>query len=422
MSGRTPPQNRLLRLLLVVHAYPPYSHAGTENYVRAFAGQMAAQDFDVTVFYPVLDATAAAPGLRVKAFENYTATELVTNRADAYDHLEDPGIELIFQAVLKNFKPDVVHFHHTYTCLPFSLILRAKQSGCFTCLTLHDFWYICLRTYMLPDGETLCAGPEPPEKCALCLLPFFTPEEDQTMEDLKNILVEYCVKRLDLARLILADIDLVTAPSRFVLAVYSRHVSLRRNLVVPLGIEAPAVEKRPARSGPLRFGFLGNMSLLKNVHGLLSAFAQVRGKAELHIYGKIRASAEEILKPMLRVDPRVVWHGPYSAGMLGSILTDMDVGVVPSFFENYPLVLREFLSAGIPVVAARVGGIPEIVRNAKNGILFDPHKTGKLASILQSLVDSPQIVNKLKAGIEPPKTMLQDASDWSGIYLDGVAN
>jgi len=424
MTRDTSLKNRSLRLLLVVHGYPPNAHGGTENYTNAFAREMAARGFDVKVFYPVQDATVTTPCLIIKPFENHTVMELATNQTSVYNHLEEPEIERIFQAVLKSFKPDVVHFQHTFVGLPFSLVLMAKRFGCFTCLTLHDFWYICLRTYMLPDDKTFCGGPASPEKCAQCIVGSYPAEEDQAQKALKKARVEYFItKRLELARLIFANIDLVTAPSKFVLDIHSLHISLRRSLVTPLGIEAPAVKKGGRRSGPLRFGFLGNMSVLKNVHGLVDAFAQVQGNAELHLYGKIASqTVAELLRSRLQADPRVTWHGPYAPDALGRILTDIDVGVVPSFFENYPLALREFLSAGIPVVASRVGGISEIVRDGVNGILFDPQKTEQFASILQSLVDSPRQVGELRAGIVPPKTLFQDVVDWAKIYLDGIAN
>lgn len=61
--------------------------------------------------------------------------------------------------------------------------------------------------------------------------------------------------------------------------------------------------------------------------------------------------------------------------------------VFPSnWYENFPYVLLESLSLGIPVVASRIGGIPEIIREGENGVLFQPGNVEELKEKILSLV------------------------------------
>lgn len=68
-----------------------------------------------------------------------------------------------------------------------------------------------------------------------------------------------------------------------------------------------------------------------------------------------------------------------------SLLAQYDVLVIPSFKEGQPLILIEALSLGLPVVASRVGGMPELIKNEKTGFLFTPGDHKELAMILKKL-------------------------------------
>jgi glycosyltransferase involved in cell wall biosynthesis len=65
----------------------------------------------------------------------------------------------------------------------------------------------------------------------------------------------------------------------------------------------------------------------------------------------------------------------------------MDIFVLPSLREGLPLALLEAMSCGVPVVAARVGGIPQLVTHGTNGFLVDSHSHEDLAAAVAQLAD-----------------------------------
>jgi glycosyltransferase involved in cell wall biosynthesis len=98
------------------------------------------------------------------------------------------------------------------------------------------------------------------------------------------------------------------------------------------------------------------------------------------------------------------------------MFSEVDVAIVPSVIESYSRVVRESLSAGVPVLASAVGGIPEIIEHMRNGILFDPYDEHDLTRQLQNVVDDPSLVRRLREGITPPKTIDEDSLEWADRY------
>jgi glycosyltransferase involved in cell wall biosynthesis len=73
--------------------------------------------------------------------------------------------------------------------------------------------------------------------------------------------------------------------------------------------------------------------------------------------------------------------------------------VVPSlWFETYPMVIGEAMSHGLPVIASRIGGLPEIVENGVTGLLFEPGDHQDLAAKIRSLWRDPDLSRRLGAG------------------------
>ena len=89
-----------------------------------------------------------------------------------------------------------------------------------------------------------------------------------------------------------------------------------------------------------------------------------------------------------------------------------DVVVLPSLQENFPVVLLEAMSSGKPIVASRVGGIPEVVKDNENGILVEPANVNQMVDALLCLLGNSSMRNKM--GIAGRK-MVEEKFDWKKI-------
>ena len=92
-------------------------------------------------------------------------------------------------------------------------------------------------------------------------------------------------------------------------------------------------------------------------------------------------------------------YGPYERAALPLLLADVDCLVAPSIVpEAGPIAPREALALGVPVIAARRGALPELIRKNDNGATFDPDQPQELSRILSRLANDAQFRNSLRSG------------------------
>jgi hypothetical protein len=158
--------------------------------------------------------------------------------------------------------------------------------------------------------------------------------------------------------------------------------------------------------------------LSKAPHVLLEAFAGLPpGAATLDVHGAHAAyhgddSYRSRLAPLLD-QQGVRVHGPIPHDRVPVALASLDVLVVPSIWpEVSPLVIDEAFLAGIPVVASRIGGIPERVAHEVNGLLCEPGSVPSLRSALRRLIDEPALLTALRCGI-PSVRAIEDDAAWT---------
>jgi glycosyltransferase involved in cell wall biosynthesis len=179
---------------------------------------------------------------------------------------------------------------------------------------------------------------------------------------------------------------------------------------------------RVPRDGPLRIGFVGTIAWHKGLHVLLAAARRLpAGAFELKIFGDpgVFPDYTAALRRQAEGLP-VAWMEAFGAGQAARAYSQIDVLAVPSLWlENSPLVIHDALMARVPVVAARIGGIPELVAHEQSGLLHEAGAPDALAAALRRLIDDPALLARLGDGAGRStaiKSMAQDARDWEAIY------
>jgi len=201
--------------------------------------------------------------------------------------------------------------------------------------------------------------------------------------------------------------DLVLAPSRATAAELARDYGARRLAVLPNvtgGLEISPQPVPRVAGGEGHLLFVGRLRIRKGLEVALEALATLREQgrpARLLIAGdgEHRAPLERRAAALGLGSDRVGFLGRASAGQVRTLLAGAAALVVPSTYEGMPLVVLEAMAAGVPVVASRVSGIPEVVLDGETGWLVPPEDPAALASALAHVLgDAAERVRRGAAG------------------------
>lgn len=166
-----------------------------------------------------------------------------------------------------------------------------------------------------------------------------------------------------------------------------------RMTVVPNGVPAPEVlPSRPAPSGTWTLGVVALFRPRKGMETLLEAMASLRRRGinvRLRAVGAFESPQyeAEIARRVhsLGLGEHITWTG-FTRNVTVQ-LRHMDMLVLPSLFgEGLPMVVLEAMAAGVPVVATRVAGIPEAIRDGRDGVLVAPGNADDLARAIANVV------------------------------------
>lgn len=205
-----------------------------------------------------------------------------------------------------------------------------------------------------------------------------------------------------LLRRIVRGSDAVTAISTYTADRLRQQVPGVDPAIIPFGaaVDAPAEPPPYAYDGarPFELLFVGRLVERKGVHLLLDALASLppERRVALHVVGDgpDRAKLEEQAR-RLDLGDRAVFHGFVAKDELQRRLATCDAFVLPAVVdakgdtEGLGVVLIEAMSYARPVIASAAGGIVDIVRDRRNGLLVPPGDAAALAGAIGGMMDDP---------------------------------
>jgi len=401
-----------MKVLLVVHGYPPERFGGTETYTRWLAHALARRGHEVGVF-----TRTASPGEEYELStykDNEVAVWKIRNTYSTHNdyemHYHNPYVEERFEQVIKEFKPDVVHFTYLLGGLSAGCLLVAKSAGIKTVVTLTDFHHLCAWGQLFTPDGAMCPGPMAGIRCASCFAgedpyagiawwkrPFIKllPPEKRA-DRLRSPGVERMKKRLRYLRGVLEKADEVIFPTDALAGPYRHWGIVGRE--IPFGLDYSIFEGfQRTPSDKLRLLFIGQLRPHKGLHVLTEA---LRGLDDIDswtlvIYAEGNSEEEKqyLADSMRGLDDRVRYRATFDPGEIRRVYEDTDVLVVPSLWtENSPLVILYAMHTGTTLVAADVDGVKKVVGDW--GLYYPPRDAAALRRILRGLVAEPEAATR----------------------------
>lgn len=176
-------------------------------------------------------------------------------------------------------------------------------------------------------------------------------------------------------------------------------------LVIPNGIDIDVFDSVCVRSQKFNNNFIvlwvGRFRTEKGIEYLIRAMLFLVGRIKnirllLIGEGPMELKLKELTKK-LNLDEFIVFIGKVPNEKIPEYMLYSDVFVLPSITEGFPLVLLEAMASGLPIIASRVDGIPEIIQDGKNGFLVEPANPNAIAQSILKIYTDCQLKNEISS-------------------------
>ncbi len=306
----------------------------------------------------------------------------------------DPIVYFCAKKVFGEFKPSILHLHN-FSFLSLSLILAAKRMKIPIVYSVYDYWTMCpTETLERPDGSSceLFHG----KNCRKCF-------EKRRFGRLQSLLT---LARKPVFNWFLKQILMfitLSENSKGILIKYGIPAEKIRAIRLPT-IEKTGV-KVPKRIEENSIFFAGWIEKRKGVHILMKAMANVVEKiptAKLYALGmhtneKETAEIREMIKKA-NIEKNVFFTTErVPAEDFEEIFSKSSIVAVPEQWANMsPVILFEAMSFSKPIIASRIGGIPEFVKEGFNGKLVEPKDINAWADGICSVLHDKKLLEKMR--------------------------
>ncbi len=301
--------------------------------------------------------------------ENYTITEKLLRIPKVIYSTES---RRNMRHLLKDVPVDVCHMHNIYHHISPSILGVLRENEIPTVLTLHDLKIACPEYHML-SADGVC------ERC----------RGGKTI----NVLLHRCIKNsYPLSAIVFLEnlvhrllksyrnnVSQFVVPSRFYLTkLVEWGWDEAQFTYIPNFIDSELFT--PCFKPGDEFVYFGRLSKEKGVSTLIHAAA--KAKAKLKIIG---GGTDELLLKQLAagLDANIEFTGYLTGDALHEAIRSSRAVVLPSeWYENAPLSILESYALGKPVIAASIGGIPELIKESETGVVFQSGSVDDLADAL----------------------------------------
>lgn len=442
-----------MKILQVTQDYPPYNTGGSVVYTENLCQELA-KKHQVFVFHRINDLHLKEYTLTHKSSDNLEIFN-INNTFRSYDSFKmtykNNVIAEKFGLVLDQVTPDIVHIQHLLY-LSTKIIEEIQKRRIPIVFTLHDYWLICPQGQLFKDNAGVCNQDNNLE-CINCILHHLAIKKyifdvyyflnkvapKNLLPLLRNIYLNYCrfsflskskaakliEERTSHMKAICSKVDLFISPSRFLRSKFIDFgIPEEKIIFLPHGIDLNKLKNlRKVTSDKLRLGFIANLLPAKGAHVLIQCFNNIENEnIELKIYGRV-LSYKGILGNYLNYIKKIAKNkniklmGGFNNKNISEIFSEIDILVVPSiWYEASSIVTMEAFASQVPVIASDIGGIPELIKDGVDGLLFNPGNVGALRKKLEYAINNREIITKFKENIPKIKSIEENAREIEEIY------
>ncbi|MFH1233015.1 MAG: glycosyltransferase family 4 protein [Patescibacteria group bacterium] len=284
------------------------------------------------------------------------------------------------EKLLREFQPDIAHLHNIYHQLSPSIIDMLKKYQIPMVMTLHDYKLICPNYKIYSKNEVCykCQG----ERYYNC---FFRKCMKDSYAKSFLVMIEAYLNNKILK--LYHKIDLFIVPSHFMEDVCVKFGILENKLRVVNNFVDSSCISNAKVSDKSYLLYFGRLSEEKGIDILLKAMEKIEDNIKLKIVGVGPEEKNLKIKSVkLKVKKNIEFIGYKYGEELNNLIINAKAIIIPSIgLENMPMSMLESMALGKVVIASKIGGISEVIKDGVNGMLFSSGNSDSLATKINQL-------------------------------------
>ncbi len=370
-----------MKILLVNKFY--YPKDGVSNYLLGLEAKLKELGHEVSIF--AMDNPKNIPCDSQKYFVSYLSFDQkgIINTWRSFARIfYSFEAKRKFSALVRDFQPDIIHIHNIYHQISPSILSVAKREKIPVVMHLHDYKLICPNYKLFTEGAICrrCQG----GKYYNCLLHKCL--KNSYLKSLGGTLEMYFHHQI--WGIYESSVNLFIAPSRFMKKT-CEEFGWPENKIVWLhnffNDQNINFEKLSETKNENYLLYFGRLAEEKGVNVLLQALTKTNDKLKIAGEGPEEAKLKNLVTE-LDLKDRVEFLGFKTGAELETLIGGASAIIIPSiWYENMPLNMLEAMAKQKIVIASDIGGMPEIINDGQNGLLFAPGNASDLAAKIKLL-------------------------------------
>jgi len=421
-----------MKILYVIHSPPWIEYSGAPLQLHQYLKHAKSNGYQAAVLSKDIK----------KDGNDYVPSEYSGVRVFGYPAVDDWGLNAFrsklrkstIELHLNGFLPDIVHIIDWVGLHP-AILKSLKNIGAPIIrhvLNFEDRCYFVTPVRRLPHLEK-CAPPLAPNSCADCILNHYSGVKKdikslvrKSLKQLSPAYINYKhkINQMSIERAQIAERDIeiyydfLIFPSLSFADYYKSHLKvIKPYKVCELGLPLPPIiPKREVNSqGTIKIMYAGGGSDVKGFHIVENAFLRLinatKVRFELRIYGVDKIQAD---KSLLKGYGNITFIDRFNIAEDCSPYTWADIGVVPTHFETFCRVAREYMIYGAVPVSTRAFGIAEVIKDEYNGLLINRPYNQSLFTAVLRLMEEKGLLQRLRVGLSNSK-VVSDVDEFNEI-------
>jgi len=284
------------------------------------------------------------------------------------NYSEKAKIEFMDQ--LERFRPDVVHVHNFFPLLTPSIYDACRNYNIPVIQTLHNYRLLCCGAMLLRNGRI----------CTTCIANSFfygLYHRCYRRSFLGSFFLTRMIRYHNKHRTWNTKVDYFIALTEFSRKIFIDAGFPSEKVVVKPNFSnlKPYYDLCPVRAGAI---FVGRLSEEKGIETLVEAWRKITLPLKIVGDGPLRSKLQAV------APSNVIFMGKMDSDQVLREMQSAAFLVIPSlWYEGFPMVIVEAFSAGLPVIASRLGGMAEIVTDGVTGLHFNPNDIDDLRNKIE---------------------------------------